>query len=175
MIVEPIVFAARRPRPAPETPSEAREPALESSVTTPEPSPPPASVVEATEAPRAARRSARIVASTSPATDAARVERERLLARLLASEGRAMITRAANECQRAGVEFPLEQAVQLQLLEHVDEAFARAAMDALGRIFSAEAPAKRPILEQRLRRLEDTADEEATRNAAAELRRSLRA
>jgi hypothetical protein len=173
VVVEPIVFAARRPRPVAEP--EANEERDSALTAAPEPSPPPASVVEATEPPRAARRSARIVASTSPAADAARVERERLLARLVASEGRAMITRAANECQRAGVEFPLEQAVQLQLLEHVDEAFARAAMDALGRIFSAEVPAKRPILEQRLRRLEDTADEEATRNAAAELRRSLRA
>jgi hypothetical protein len=172
-----MVFAARRPRPVSE-PSEERVADVDGSVAPPEPSPAPASVIEATEAaepPRAARRSARIVASSSPTADAARVERERLLGRLVASEGRAMITRAANECQRAGVEFPLEQAVQLQLLEHVDEAFARAAMAALGRIFSAEAPTKRPILEQRLRRLEDTADEEATRVAAAELRRSLRA
>ncbi len=172
MVVEPIVFAARRPRPTAE-PERATELAAEGA--TPEPSPPPASVTEATEAPRAARRSARIVESASPGADAARVERERLLARLAASEGRAMITRAANECQRAGVEFPLEQAIQLQLLEHVDEAFARAAMAALSRLFGAEAPTKRPILEQRLRRLEDTADEEATRCAAAELRRSLRA
>lgn len=176
MAVEPMVFAARRPRPVSEpAPSEDREPSPDAGSAVPEPSPPPASVVEATDAPRAARRSARIVASSSPAADTARVERERLLARLVASEGRAMITRAANECQRAGVEFPLEQAVQLQLLEHVDETFARAAMAALCRIFSAETPTKRPILEQRLRRLEDTADEEATRSAAAELRRSLRA
>ena len=65
--------------------------------------------------------------------------------------------------------------MQLQLLEHVDEALAREAVVALGRILSAEPPQKRPILEQRLRRLEDSADDEATRSAAAELRRSLRA
>lgn len=164
-----MVFAARRPRLDQAQPVTPPEPEA-----APEPSPPPAGVVGPSDVPRAQRRSARIVASASPSADTARVERERLLARLVASEGRAMITRAANECQRAGIEFPLEQAVQLQLLEHVDEAFARAAMDALGRIFSAEAPTKRPILEQRLRRLEDTADEEATRSAAAELRRSLR-
>ena len=174
--MQPMVFAARRPRPDAQ-PAALVVPETESEVasTAPEPSPPPASVVEPSEPPRAARRSARIVATASPTADAARVERERLLGRLVASEGRAMITRAANECHRAGIEFPLEQAVQLQLLEHVDEAFARAAIDALGRIFSAETPTKRPILEQRLRRLEDTADEEATRSAAAELRRSLRA
>jgi len=86
-----------------------------------------------------------------------------------------MISRAADECRRAGVEFPSSQAVQLQLLEHVDESLARDALAALGRLLSAEAPLKRPILEQRLKRLEDSADEEATRAAAAELRRSLRA
>ena len=83
-------------------------------------------------------------------------ERERLLARFMASQGRAMISRAADECRRAGVEFPLEQAVQLQLLEHVDETLARDAISALGRILATEPPAKRPILEQRLRRLEDS-------------------
>jgi len=85
-----------------------------------------------------------------------------------------MISRAADDCRRAGVEFPHEQAVQLQLLEHVDESLARGAIAALGQILVAEPPAKRPILEQRLRRLEDAADEEGTRRAAAELRRALR-
>jgi hypothetical protein len=121
------------------------------------------------------RRSARIVATGSRNTDSAEVERERLLARLLASQGRAMISRAADDCRRAGVEFPASQAVQLQLLEHVDESLARDALVALGRLLAGEAPLKRPILEQRLKRLEDSADEEATRSAAAELRRSLRA
>lgn len=115
------------------------------------------------------------MATGSRNTDSAELERERLLARLLASEGRAMISRAADECRRAGVEFPLTQPVQLQLLEHVDEALARHALAALGRLFAAEPPLKRPILEQRLKRLETNADEEATRAAAAELRRSLRA
>jgi hypothetical protein len=122
-----------------------------------------------------ARRSARIVAATSPTADTARIQRERLLGRFLACEGRGSVSRAADECRRAGVEFPHEQAVQLQLLEHVDESLARDAIAALTRLLTAEPPLKRPILEQRLRRLEDTADEAATRDAAAELRRSLRA
>lgn len=86
-----------------------------------------------------------------------------------------MISRAADDCRRAGIEFPSSQAVQLQLLEHVDESLAREALAALGHLLAAEPPLKRPILEQRLKRLEDSADEEATRAAAAELRRSLRA
>jgi len=171
----PIVMAARRPRsevvppsePAPE-PESAQAGAVddtESRVTAAE-TPPSASPP--------ARRAARIVAAASPSADAGRIERERLLARFMASQGRAMISRAADECRRAGVEFPHEQAVQLQLLEHVDEGLARGAIAALGQILAAEAPAKRPILLQRLQRLEDASDEEATRTAAAELRRSLR-
>ena len=165
--IEPIVMAARRPRA--EVPRES----------TPPPASPPAEpeavAADTALAPTPARRSARIVAASSPTADAARIQRERLLARFMASEGRAMISRAADECRRAGVDFPHEQAVQLQLLEHVDEALARSAIAALCQILAGEAPVKRPILEQRLRRLEDTADEEATRGAAAELRRTLRA
>jgi hypothetical protein len=174
VVSEPIVVAARRPPPklgSAEAPSRNDEvestPPLGESIAS--------DALVAAEVPRATRRAARIVDTGSLSKDRARVERERLLARLVASDGRAMISRAATECQRAGVEFPLEQAVQLQLLEHVDEAVARAAMSALAQIFGAEAPMKRPVLEQRLRRLEDSADEEATRSAAAELRRSLRA
>jgi hypothetical protein len=164
--VEPIVVAARRPRAEVprETPPPASAPAQPETVT-----------ADAIAAPAPARRAARIVAAPSPTADAARIQRERLLARFMASEGRAMISRAADECRRAGVDFPHEQAVQLQLLEHVDEAQARSAIAALCQILAREAPVKRPILEQRLRRLEDTADEEATRGAAAELRRTLRA
>jgi len=141
--------------------SESLVTATDTPPSTPSASPPP-------------RRAARIVAAASPTADSGRIERERLLARFMASQGRAMISRAADECRRAGVEFPHEQAVQLQLLEHVDESLARGAISALGRILAVEPPAKRPILLQRLQRLEDASDEEATRTAAAELRRALR-
>ena len=172
-------MAARRPRSnaAPALADAAPEASeAESSQVSAEP-PRASSVSNVPSAPAAAappRRSARIVATSSQAADAGRVERERLLARFMGSQGRAMISRAADECRRAGVEFPREQAVQLQLLEHVDEALARDAIAVLGEILAAEPAAKRPILEQRLRRLEDTADEAATRSAAAELRRALR-
>ena len=121
------------------------------------------------------RRSARIVAAPSREDDAKLRERERLLARLLASEGRSAITRAAEEFRRAGFDFPSEQPVLLQLLEHLDEAEARTSIGTLSELLAREAPFKRPVFEQRLRRLEDSADEEATRHAAAELRRVLRA
>jgi hypothetical protein len=180
--VQPIVMAARRPRTnavpaladAPSADGSDAEPSQVSAVDEP---PHASSVSNLPSAPSAApqpRRSARIVATSARAVDTGRAERERLLARFMGSQGRAMISRAADECRRAGVEFPREQAVQLQLLEHVDEGLAREAIGVLAELLAGESPTKRPILEQRLRRLEDTADEEATRTAAAELRRALR-
>lgn len=171
---EPLIFAARRPNAArgtvtdpqaDETRRVSRETtAPEAATATPaESSPPPP-----------ARRSARIVESRGLTGDERMRERERLLARLLRSEGRSAITRAADEFRRAGFEFPAEQAVQLQLLEHLDEAQARTSIAELGQILLREPPQKRPVFEQRLRRLEDTAEEEITRRAAAELRKALR-
>jgi hypothetical protein len=93
---------------------------------------------------------------------------------LLSSDGRGAISRAADDFRRAGFDFPTEQAVQLQLLEHWDEALARSAIDALREIVRREPPLKRPIFDQRLRRLEDAAEDASTRHAASELRRVLR-
>lgn len=164
-MVEPIIMAARRPgfvkREAP------REVRIRNSE-------PPAAPAESIEATPPARRAARIVAAPSRDGDAQLRERERLLSRLLASEGRSSITRAADEYVRAGFDFPVDQRVQLQLLEHLDEALARASLGALSEILSREPPLKRPVFEQRLRRIEDSAEEEATRTAAASLRQKLR-
>jgi hypothetical protein len=120
------------------------------------------------------QRAARIVAVSAQDHDARVLERERLLARFLSSEGRGAVTRAADQYLKAGFEFPVEQPVQLQLLEHNDEALVRDAIGALRGILTSEAPLKRPIFEQRLKRLEDSGEEEATRSAASELRRALR-
>jgi hypothetical protein len=125
------------------------------------------------EKPRAPR-AARIVSASVQDPDGRLLERERLLSRILSSQGRGAITRAADQFRRAGFDFPIEQPVQLQLLEHLDEALVRGAIDALRGIVVSEPPLKRPIFEQRLKRLEDSAEEEATRAAASELRRALR-
>jgi hypothetical protein len=69
----------------------------------------------------------------------------------------------------------VEQVVQLQLLEHFDEELALQAIVELSRLLKSEPPLKRPVLEQRLRRLEEYAEDGQTRDAAAELRRALRA
>ncbi len=121
------------------------------------------------------RRSARIVELKTPDQDDQELRRQRLLDRLRTSQGRGAISRAAEEFRLAGFDFPLDQEIQLQLLEHFDEECARSALESLTHLLEHEAPIKRPVFEQRLRRLEEYADEEATREAAAHLRRAIRA
>ncbi len=133
----------------------------------------PATVVRGNERPQ--RRSARIVQLRSTETDERETQRRRLLDRLMSSEGRGAISRAASDYREAGFEFPEEQEVQLQLLEHFNEELACAAVDVLARLLADATPIKRPVLEQRLRRLEEYADDPATREAAATLRRTIRA
>jgi hypothetical protein len=167
---EPMILSARRPiTPAPHEASASGEVPPPEAVT----DPPAASEVGTEEKPRAPR-AARIVSASTQDVDGRLLERERLLSRILSSQGRGAITRAADQYRRAGFDFPIEQAVQLQLLEHLDEGLVRGAIAALRGIVVSEPPLKRPIFEQRLKRLEDSAEEESTRTAAAELRRALR-
>jgi hypothetical protein len=115
----------------------------------------------------------RIVLTPPPQSDPKAVERQRLLAKLLAAAGRPNITKAANEFLRAGFTFPDEQDVYLQLLEHNDESHVRDAIGALDSILAGELPKRRAVLESRLRRIEEFADEPATRSAAERLRRRV--
>ena len=121
-----------------------------------------------------AKRAARIIQVATNGNDDRELERQRLLDRLLASEGRGAITKVADAYIESGFEFPISQEVQLQLLEHNDEARARSAIETIQKLLSDEPPLKKPILDQRLRRLEEYADEAATRDASAALRRAIR-
>lgn len=121
------------------------------------------------------RRVARIaLAPTTSLLDDATARRERLLERLILSEGRSAISRVANELLDGPEALPETQEVQLQLLEHIDERRAKEAMTVLERLWSSQSPIKRPILDQRLRRLEAEADDAEIRAQAAQLRRTLR-
>ncbi len=125
-------------------------------------------------APEPPRRTARIVRIGDAGPDDKERERQKLLARLMQSQGRSAISRAADEYLRAGFDLPVEQEVQLQVLEHFDESRAREGLIALARLLETEPPIKKPVLDQRLRRLEEHADEADTRELAASLRRAIR-
>lgn len=120
-------------------------------------------------------RAARIVQFQTAGPDDREKLRQKLIERLLRSEGRVAITRAARELEAAGFVFPNEQDVQLQLLEHFDETCAHQAICNLNQLLNEESPIKRPLFEQRLRRLEEFADDADIRRAAADLRRTVRA
>jgi len=115
----------------------------------------------------------RIVLAPPPQSDPRGVERQKLLAKLLGAEGRPRITKAADEFLGAGFTFPEDQDVHLKLLEHSDEARVREALCALGALLVGELPKRRAVLESRLRRIEEFAEEETTREAAAQLRRKV--
>jgi len=115
----------------------------------------------------------RIVLAPPPQSDPLAVERQKLLGRLLVAEGRPKITKAADEFFKAGFTLPEEQDVYLQLLEHADEEHVRTAIDMLGTILAGELPKRRAVLESRLRRIEQFAEEPATREAAERLRRRV--
>ena len=176
---EPVLIAARRPNSPLISKGNGQTKSLVAASASP--SQAKASAGNGSERPQAARpaapapkRSARIVQLSANVGDEQEKQRQRLLERLMCSEGRGAISRAATEYQQAGFAFPEEQDVQLQLLEHFDEGRAYEAVLTLERLLSAEPPIKKPILEQRLRRLEEYADEPATREAAAQLRKNLR-
>ena len=158
----PEVVLARRPSTSPPAPS-ADSSAAPRAAVVPEPLAP---VVPA-------KRAARIVGNAATIDDT-ELERRHLLSRLLDSEGPGAVTRAATAYQKGGFQFPEEQPVQLKLLEHADEAEVARALDVLTALLDQQPPIKLPLFEQRLKRLEDGAENPETRRRAAELRRVLR-
>lgn len=131
----------------------------------------PGKVAKAIEA--ATGKPGRIVLAPPPQSDPRAQERQRLLGKLLHAEGRPAITKAANELFKQGFVLPQEQDVYLQLLEHSNEERVREAIAALATILLSELPKRRAVLESRLRRIEEYAEDDSTRAAATELRRQV--
>ncbi len=119
------------------------------------------------------RRVARIAQAPTVVLDEREARRQALLERLVSCEGRSAISRVADDLLEEGG-IPEQQEYQLQLLEHIDESRIAEAIEVLTRLLAEQAPIKRPILDRRLRRLEDEADELAVRERAGELRRFIR-
>jgi len=115
----------------------------------------------------------RIVLAPAPSADPRTAERQKLLGKLLLAAGRPGISKAADEFIKAGFTFPEEQDVYLQLLEHAKEEHVRTAIDVLSTILAGELPKRRAVLESRLRRIEQFAEEPSTRAAAERLRRRV--
>jgi hypothetical protein len=177
---EPVLIAARRPnspllaKAPPRTVAASAAPRKKADLRSDEEPAKALEEIRPKPVPEPVRRAARIITLGGGAQDERRRELQRLLARLLSSEGRGAISRAADEFLRNGFELPDEQEVHLQLLEHFDESRARESLTTMARLLKEQPPIKRPVLDQRLRRLEEYADEAATRTLAAELRRAIR-
>jgi len=119
------------------------------------------------------RRAVRIVKVAPPVLTPGNREQQ-LIDRLVRSQGRGAISRAADDLWESKFVAPKRQEIQIQLLEHENEHRARDAVFAMAELLQREAPIKRPVLDQRLRRLEQFAEDPITRDAAGALRRSMR-
>jgi hypothetical protein len=100
-------------------------------------------------------------------------ERDKRLAKLLSAEGRAAVTKAAEDFANAGFEFPREQEVMLKLLDHDRDERVRGALEALATLLEDEPPQRRAVLDARLKRLEGDADDEEVRALAGSLRKKI--
>ncbi len=106
--------------------------------------------------------------------DEREAERGKLLEKLRVAEGRTAITRAEGELRKAGFELPPDdQEVHLQLLQHADEEIILAAIERIDRILDDEPPKRVAMLDSRLRRLAELADDPRTQEAAGRLRRRV--
>ena len=135
----------------------------------------PKKAADAPPEPPPAERAAKKVVSVPTRDDPRRPERDKRLAKLLAAEGRPAVTKAAEDFAGAGFAFPEEQEVMLKLLDHARDDRVQGALECLGRLLEEEAPQRRAVLDARLRRLEDDADDAEVRALAAALRKKLQA
>lgn len=174
--IEPVMIAARRP----DSPFLGTTSRLTAASATPkreirekldeEPIEVPASAGSTT----IRRRVARIVRASED-TDTQDNRAQRLLYRLERGQGRSAITIAANDLFELEIAIPRTQELQIQLLEHEDDHRARDAVFTIAELLQTEEPFQRPVLDQRLRRLEQSAEDPITRDAADALRRAIRA
>ncbi len=115
----------------------------------------------------------RIVLPPAPNADPRTGERQKLLNKLLTAEGRPNVSKAADDFLKAGFTLPDDQDVHLKLLEHADEERVCAAIACLASVLAGELPKRRAVLESRLRRIEEFAEDASTREAARLLRRAV--
>lgn len=118
----------------------------------------------------------KVVEATTAAADplaTAGNKRQDLLRRVGAAQGSKAISDAIDAFHKAGFTLPDDQEIYLQMLEHRDESRVREAIEKLDALLAGQLPKRKPVLVQRLKRLEEVAEEEATREAALTLRRKV--
>lgn len=125
------------------------------------------------EADQASKIVTRIVLPPTPVDDPRSTQRRLLLAKLLNAASPSAISKVANEFVTEGFSFPEDQETYLQLLEHTSENLVLDAIQGLSRLLAGQLPKRKPVLDQRLRRIEEHAENPSTRDAAAGLRRVL--
>lgn len=100
-------------------------------------------------------------------------KRQDLLRKLGAAQGSKAISDVLDAFFKHGFTLPDDQEVYLQMLEHRDESRVREAIEKLDGLLAGQLPKRKPVLVQRLKRLEEVAEEDATREAALTLRRKV--
>lgn len=127
---------------------------------------------------------ARVVAMEAPAPEPLAVpplrsevrrsnKQRELFARFVDAQGSRAVSDAYDALVASGYALPDEQEHWLLLLEHRDEAVVRQALAALERLWAGQEARRKPLVVQRLRRLEEYAEDAETRDLAAALRRRL--
>jgi len=114
-----------------------------------------------------------VEASTDDAVVRAAQKRQDLLRKINAAQNPKAISDTIDTFLGAGFTLPDDQEIHLQMLEHRDEERVREALTRLEHLLMGQMPKRKPVLVQRLKRLEEHADEDATRTAAAQLRRKV--
>jgi len=100
-------------------------------------------------------------------------KRQLALRELREAVGRADVVRATKKILDIDGELPEDAEVLLAVLQHPDEDILRDALELLGKMHH-ERPLKRSeLLKQRVRKVEDLAEEPETAKMAAQLRREL--
>ena len=112
---------------------------------------------------------------TSADDPAARVAQKRLdlLRKIAAAQNPKAISDTIDTFINTGFVMPEDQELYLQMLEHRDEDRVREALSRLEHLLAGQLPKRKPVLVQRLKRLEEHAEEDTTRAAAAQLRRKV--
>lgn len=113
------------------------------------------------------------VVETATGAEPAPSRRQDQLRKILAAQGTRSISDSINSFLNAGHTLPDDQEVFLQMLEHRDEGRVRDAINQLERLLMGQVPKRKPVLVQRLKRIEEHAEESETRDAAGLLRRKV--